>query len=143
MTQEEILEYNKRCAEFLTITNGYFPEEIEAKNQQFSHLCTYANTAYAFDKDAEPNKTVWDYLEFHSNWNWIMEVVEAIEKLYSSKFYVSILESECVIIDKEAAGNEENPFMIKPIAACNEAESKKEAVVEATNQFLIWYAKNK
>ena len=44
---------------------------------------------------------------------------------------------------KQAAENEGNPFMIEPVATCLEAASKKEAVVQAINQFLIWYNENK
>jgi hypothetical protein len=40
---------------------------------------------------------------------------------------------------KHFAENEENPFMIEPVATCLEVNSKKEAVVQAINQFLIWY----
>lgn len=129
MTQEEILEFNKRCAKFLG---------SELKNDGQFDYWTYDHLGFDSMK-ISGSAWVSGNFEFHSDWNWIMEVVEAIEKLNSSKFYVSILENECEIIDKEAASNEENPFMIKPIAAYTESESKKEAVIQAINQFLVWY----
>lgn len=100
MTQEEILQYNKRCAEFLGMDNDAFllAKQIE-KNTGICHL------------------------KFHSDWNWIMEVVEAIEK----KAWVNI--KGCAVD-------------ISTIANLN-APTKKEAVVEAINQFLIWYEQNK
>lgn len=115
MTQQKILEYNKRCAEFLGVKF-----EIHSSTWRYKNLIVTE-------------------LLFHSDWNWIMEVVAAIERLNENRYYVSILESECSIIDKQAAENEENPFMIEPVATCLEATSKKEAVVQAINQFLIWY----
>ena len=143
MKQKEILEYNKRCAEFLGAidskhTWGYMLKEDEL-NLSFALF-----DEKIFSNDGGGSGWLIKDLKFHSDWNWIMEVVEAIEKLDNSKYEVTILESECAIIDKQAAENEENPFMIKPIAACFKANSKKEAVVQAINKFLIWYnEKNK
>jgi len=61
MTQEEIQEYNKRCAEFI---------ELELTGPGFSAGYFYKNNFYQFHE-----------LKFHSDWNWIMEVVEKIERL--------------------------------------------------------------
>lgn len=99
MTQEEILEYNKLCAEFLG-----------------EEMTTYfVETQMDLIGSSE--------LHFHSDWNWIMEVVEAIEK----KSWVNI--KGCAVD-------------ISTIANLN-APTKKEAVVQAINQFLIWYEQNK
>lgn len=92
MTQEEILQYKKRCAEFLG---------LEILKDEYCY----------------------DYPDFHSDWNWIMEVVEVIEK----KAWVNI--KGCAVD-------------ISTIVNLN-APTKKEAVVEAINQFLIWYEQNK
>jgi len=104
MTQEEILQYNKMCVEFL---NLHRDEEVVIYNMH----------SYCYD-----------LLKFDSDWNWIMEVVEAIEKI----FHIQGVEIEgrwCCIktnIFHECRGL-----------------TKKEAVVYAINQFLIWYNKNK
>ena len=107
MTQEEIIQYNKRCAEFL----GYTLRENDCYNGDDKLVAKLS-----FLQTAD--------LKFHSDWNWIMEVVEAIEKLGHT---VDIWNNVCVI-----------PHLKKSIG-----ESKKEAVVEAINQFLIWYNNEK
>ena len=105
MTQEEILEYNKLCAEFL---NLHRDEEV----------AIYKFNAYPYE-----------YLRFNSDWNWIMEVVEAIEKL---GYEIDIF-SNCVQICDTPDEN-----YITEAAG----KTKKEAVVQAINQFLIWYNEN-
>ncbi len=58
-TKEEILEYNKKCADFRgwkDLNNDSFPEYIDKLGNFY------------------PLKE----LKFHSDWNWIMEVKEAI-----------------------------------------------------------------
>lgn len=105
MTQEEILEYNKRCAEFL---NLHRDEEVAIFNMK----------AYPYD-----------WLKFHSDWNWIMEVVEAIEKLKGIKQF-HIVENSAYMNGSLNVGSFSNPL------------GKKVAVVQAINQFLIWYNEN-
>ena len=61
MTQEEILQYNKRCVEFL---NLHRDEEVVIYNMH----------SYCYD-----------LLKFDSDWNWIMEVVRAIAMYYTDK----------------------------------------------------------
>lgn len=67
MTQEEIL-YNKRCVE-LVHWNKTHPKIKDW------HIYITPIGSVSYDK-----------MLFHSDWNWIMEVVEAIEK----KAWVSI-----------------------------------------------------
>lgn len=121
MTQEETLQYNKRCALFLgAIDNthewGFMlqPNELNLSFDLFDEKL--------FSNDGGSGWFVKD-LKFHSDWNWIMEVVEAIEK----KAWVSI--QGCAVD-------------ISTIVNLN-APTKKEAVVEAINQFLIWCEQNK
>lgn len=98
MTQEEVSEYNKLCAEFLDMEF-----EIHSNTWRYKDLITTE-------------------LLFHSDWNWIHEVVEAIKE--KTKF--------------------------KSIDECSEMEwytttsltrltitTSKEAVVQAIYQFLI------
>ena len=56
MTQQEIIEYNKRCAEFLGWDYNKF---MDRWNEDMHHQ-------YSFVESIE--------LKFHSDWNWIMEV---------------------------------------------------------------------
>lgn len=112
MTTEEILEYNKRCAEFLGWDYNKF---MDRWNEDMHHQ-------YSFVESTE--------LKFHSDWNWIMEVVEAIEELFDGEVLVEISDESCYI------------GYHKEYEKYATMESKKEAVVQAINQFLIWYKEN-
>ena len=125
MTQEEIINYNRNCVEFLGYTTPHpnFP------------------TATYWYKEGKPPLAL---LSFHRYWNWIMEVVEAIEKTYSNfhgYFGVFINPNGCTIQGTKLRTNPENPHY----AYYNEVilTDKKESVVEAINQFLTWYKNNK
>ena len=130
MTQEEILEYNKMCAEFLGIK---LEDTYPINWKEFKHLFN------SFEKS----------LKFHSDWNWIMEVVEAIEKLghnftvTCNEVYIdsNILSSRNVINGGVMNSHDEKYFPTI-IQVTEEFFSKKQAVVQAINQFLIWYNKN-
>ena len=113
MTQQEILEYNKRCAEFLKIiTNDGFwvefdklmPNEITMSYSKRHHI---------------------EHLLFHSDWNWIMEVIETIEKL---KYGVEVVGNYCHIIGAGIYSSQKD---------------KKEAVIKSINEFLILYNENR
>lgn len=134
MTQQEILEYNKRCALFL---GAIYSEQAEAwgfgnaKNigSKMFHGVMYHNVIQAerFEKE----------LKFHSDWNWIMDVVEAIEKLTKQDGYgyeILITNSLCVIEETNKIFDSNQRVY---------AKTTKEAVVGAINQFLIWYEQNK
>ena len=121
MTQEQLLEYNKMCAKFLGVDNTlscyYLPKFGLYKN-------SYGEIYYeeVFNEDE---------LKFHSDWNWIIEVVEVIEKLgYYTK-------NECI--------RNVNYFNIYELKNNEETfygsgnNSKKEAVVQAIYQFLKWH----
>lgn len=121
MTQEEILEYNKRCAEFLG---------SELKNDGQYDYWTYEHLGF---NPMKISGSAWisGNFEFHSDWNWIMEVVEAIE---NRGIVVLIGKNTCVIEQTYGKTTIELPSIKK--------NSKKEAVVEAINQFLIWHSEN-
>jgi hypothetical protein len=127
MTQEEFLEFNKRCAEFLgyeLITPQMRKRPEEWKDNSYWEHKDKANvhtSKKVLGRDG--------YLAFHSDWNLIMEVVEAIEKL---NYQVDIQNNHCLIQRSDSFDG------IRVYA-----ETKKEAVVQAINQFLIWYEQNK
>ena len=141
MTQKEILQYNKMCAEFLGWKETTEQFKIDWVGCKTKERLDRLNKQYIpiLEKNGDVLFPDFSMINFHSDWNWIMEVVEGIEKL---NMEVSIIDEECCIIDTEKAEKEENPFMIEPVSF-GEGESKKEAVVEAINHFLIWYEKNK
>jgi hypothetical protein len=134
MNEKEILEYNKRCALFL---GAIYSKQAEAwgfgnaKNigSKMFHGVMYHNVVQAerFEKE----------LKFHSDWNWIMDMVEAIEKLTKQDGYgyeILITNSLCVIEETNKIFDSNQRVY---------AKTTKEAVVGAINQFLIWYEQNK
>lgn len=127
MNEKEILEYNKRCAMFL----GY-----KILSKPYKGAVTVQEGCYnpMFLHDRIEGESWYVYPEFHSDWNWIMEMVEAIEKLgETDKTYGTLVDitTTYVKIDKVLID-----LKLIPI-------TKKEAVVDAINQFLIWYEQNK
>ena len=122
MTQEEILDYNKKCVELL----GWRKTHPNIKNW---HIYITPIGSISYDK-----------MLFHSDWNWIMEVVEAIEKL---KFRFEIWKLEDANLHRvdilKMGWDSTSVFDAKDGWSKLTYPSKKEAVVQAINQFLIWY----
>lgn len=121
MTQEEIL-YNKRCAKFLGWHNAGMKDlELWKSSENFVGVQT-------------------SELKFHSDWNWIMEIVDAIEKLEHKSVYFSKtkLGEYTIEIAHETptyfnkSRENDKTFFVR-------GNDKKEAVVQAINKFLIWY----
>jgi hypothetical protein len=123
MTQEEINNYNCLCAKFL---DAIYSEHAEAwgfgnaKNigSKMFHGVMYHNVIQAerFEKE----------LKFHSDWNWIMEVCIAIKNIQNPREHS---DTTCSTLKREIQSY---------LGSAN-----KEAVVEAINQFLIWYEQNR
>jgi hypothetical protein len=103
---QETLEYNKLCAEFLDMEF-----EIHSNTWRYKDLITTE-------------------LLFHSDWNWIMEVKRHIVGLGYCWFQFP----DIIQINENATISS---FKIIKIEFNKLKE--KEAVVEAINQFLIWY----
>ena len=116
MTQEEIENYNRLCAEFL---GAYFCND---------DLTAYPNGYWIIDDDEIDLPYNLEDMDFHSDWNWIMEVVEAIE---NKGFDVFINTCVCRITDVGEDRFEDIETFVN--------NNKKEAVVQAINKFLIWY----
>ena len=116
MTTKQILEYNKRCSEFVVkeIITDFIDTQMDLIGS--------------------------DALQFHLDWNWIMEVKDKICKL-------SLIDEFNTQYDSVAKGYNVNitpaykdSFLGFYTETC---ETEKEAVVQAINQFLIWYKENK
>jgi hypothetical protein len=105
MTQKEILEYNKRCAEFLGVDVDYSTEVYKDSKSPLRH---YIN-----------NKPKSEPLLFHSDWNWIMKM---IEKILDIALEIDSMEMYYNITDAIPDIN---------------------ATTLSINQFLIWYERNK
>jgi hypothetical protein len=130
MIQEEILEYNKRCAEFL---GAIYSEDAQAWG--------FGNAKYIGSKmlygvmyhDVIEAERFEKQLKFDSDWNWIMEVVEAIQKII-------IIEDDdefCIEFYEGLPGDPKTFVTVGEIEISN--KNPKEAVVQAIDQFLIRY----
>ena len=128
MTQEEILDYNKSCALFL-----------EAEEQQWypkTKMYNQTGVYFSFIKDCYPNNKKyhgWELLQFHSDWNWIMEVLNKISSLdfgwkVTSK-YVNIYSH---------IGDPRGEFNCECSINCPKEVIKD--VIKTVNHFLIWYS---
>lgn len=131
MTQEEILEYNKRSAEFLGMYDYSKDNEYFKKGNYYCYPEKEKNPGSGYYTIIQ-NTSEGYYGIFNSDWNWIMKVVEAIEQL---GYRVEIIGLSCIIYKNS------NP--ISSYYGIKNESTKEEAVVQAINQFLIWYNENK
>jgi len=129
MRQEEILEYNKRCAEFLG---------SELKNDGQYDYWTYEHLGF---NPMKISGSAWisGNFEFHSDWNWIHEVKNKICQMKEvdefNTQYDSVAKGyNCTILP--AYKYTFNGFYTEII------NTEQEAVIQAINQFLIWYNEN-
>lgn len=133
MTREEIRERNVKIAQMLSWKYLTWQEisqmpDNSIKPGWWSTVPThyYAKVHYGQYKGRSHNE-----LRFNSDWNWLIEAVEFIEK---QNMQVSIIDTECAIIDTQKAEVEENPFFITPLCF-GESDTKKEAVFIAVSDF--------
>jgi hypothetical protein len=75
-----------------------------------------------------------DGLKFHSDWNWLMEVVEKIEDLKHCQIDISL--NWCRIGYKDTLFNYDSRNHFKDI-------TKIESVYNACVEFIKWYNENK
>ena len=82
-------------------------------------------------------------MKFHSDWNWIMEVVEKIEKLdrVDKRVYFKISGGEVFLTVLEDFQEATYQFLYQENGYIS--DSKKEAVIQAIWQFLNWYNEQK
>ena len=73
-------------------------------------------------------------LDFHSDWNWLMEVVEKIESILPDDSIITIEYKNCFI----PILDDEEPFTIE-----GGGKTKIEAVYNACLEFIKWYNENK
>lgn len=107
MTETEILEFNKKCADYL---------KLELTGPGFPSGYFYNDNYYHFED-----------LKFHCDWNWLMEVIEKIELTH----VVSISMQKCIIqtVEQYIQGN--GDYIVKTLNTY-----KLNAVVEAIYEFL-------
>ncbi len=149
MTKEETLEYNKRCAEF----RGWEYIDKDLHPQAYENYGWWVKGTYTNNIDARNNSNWKGFdndLKFHSDWNLIMEVEEAIENLdfvfktTSSKTISKKWMLHKVVITKNDVDSLfYNKHIVDYSSNHSDNESKKEAVVQAIHKFLIWYNNEK
>jgi len=134
MTGEEIFEYNKKCAEFLGAYKVDMKNGLDYYQHDFFTREVWSTQCQGY---VEKDIICSIYLQFHSDWNWVMKIVEAIEDIIfdeDNSFNVTIGSTNyCVIQDS-------NGEVFNTIQ--DYGNRKIDTVVLAINQFLIWYEKS-
>lgn len=135
MTQEQVLEYNKICAEFLGacifedtgkwyVVNWSNPKHYPNMITSSCNVEMWGTKEETYEKilleQVNPSYGRWG--QFHSDWNWIMEVARAINKTLNPK----------------RDGDTTHSTLKREVQALL-GKTDKEAVVQAINKFLIWY----
>ena len=133
LTQEWINQYNKKCAEFL---GAYWCND---------DLNAYPSGYWMLDgEDNLPHDL--EHMEFHSDWNWIMEVVEKIESIKQLTLETCnnwVGEFTIVIRYKSYSSTHYFSREIPRVSHGQDFRTKKEAVIQAIDQFIDWYNKQK
>jgi hypothetical protein len=114
----------------------------ELNKEEYNKMCAdFMGMQYADERSFNKEAGTWTHSmrsldSFHTDWNWIMEVVEKIESTQRSKFSpythpaVEVSSLCCSIV---FYGN------YKQVVAEVIRPTKKEAVVQAVWEFLNWY----
>lgn len=116
MEQEQI-EFNKLCAEFLGYKREIWPaEERIGDDTKEDAVYYYTPEGYAISEEE---------LQFHEDWNWLHHVIEVIESLGPYGF----------TIYRKTTNINGLPFEI----ANTRAGTKKEAVIQSIKTFITFY----
>lgn len=129
MKQFDIKEFNKMCAAFLGYVN-LTPDDPDF--DFYEHPTEPVKLGEHIRKTLEPMSML-----FHTDWNWIMTVVEKINNP-TNGIMVSIHSNSCLITDYGTRGKW-NLNRSANIVRVVDASSRKEAVVQAIWEFLNWY----
>ena len=132
MKEFNIREFNRLCAKFMglkCLANGQY---------ELPEMMTFGAKVYLED------------MQYHSDWNWIMSVVEKIRTASISGYKIPCFE---FYIEDEWCKIELNPQIIISRENLSEdfyshveyrrEETLKESVVQVIWQFLNWYNQNK
>jgi hypothetical protein len=133
MTQQEIKERNKEIALML----GLKPLQKPYTGAYQTSDSTYNPTFY---HDRMEGESWYLYPQYDSDWNWLMEAVEFIEKLKGMSIYIGknrMNKLHSVEISYEDNTWQKRPHIDKTIFIQNEL--KKEAVFIAVSDFAKLY----
>lgn len=144
MTQEEIIEGNKLIAEFMGFTR-YYPNMT--RESDLSNIYIYGIYDKVFHESLYVTNTTLSCsngvykcyninhsmhlkdMQFNSSWDWIIPVIEKIEKL--DDYSIVINYYSCNILDTAK------------LNITFTSNSKIKAVYNAIIEFIKWYNKNK
>ena len=121
MNYEEILEYNKRCATFLGAV--FYDDDKIAFPEGY-----YMLDSHEFDLPCQLTD-----MSFHSDWNWIMYVIDKIESTNIKKGFGYYY---CFKIGYDWCTIEGSDGKIIPTICYR---NKIESTIQAIDKFLIWY----
>lgn len=127
MTNEQILEFNKLCADFLGATIN----TTTSKDFHFYENLKMINNQICAVKTIEDEWLDVNTLKFHSDWKLLMSVKQKISEL-GYLFFV-FPDSICVNKNRTISSPKITRVEFK------KPEDEKNALVEATYNFLIWY----
>lgn len=139
MTKQEVFEYNKRCALFLGWKETTEQFQIDWVGCKTKERLDRLDNAYIpiLEKNGDVIFSDFSVMDFTNNWNWIMEVVDAIEK--SNKYKVTIGSDDWVKISTRFLHISSD--FVDIVHLCS-STTKKEAVVQAIDYFLKFYNEN-
>ena len=132
MTPQEI-EYNKRSAELQGA-------EYEPRTKRYIFDKELLDSKYALRKSKRHHE---EQMCFHSDWNWIIEVIEAIENIKVKEQYIYYIQLRGATCEIKCSNQYSLAFNVEMPCIYEIAKSKKEAVIQAINKFLIWYNNEK
>ncbi len=133
-------EFNKLCAEFL------FPELIDIDDTGVWGINRFKTSRVPKILKLHYSNIFQEHdLKFHSDWNWIMEVVEKIDNIFVFEDYSVSMTLEThglsIITVHYYQPDRTKQKIIKQFTSIS--KNKKEAVVEAIWEFLQWYNEQK
>ena len=115
---KNILEKNELIAKFIGVE---LLKDLLASNNGFINIDIY----------------IYEQCKFHSDWNWLMKVVEKIESIEDGIYQVDILQEGCNILKRCAL------FIDKRVGKLESDTTKIESVYLACIEFIKWYNKQK
>lgn len=129
MTQEWVYRFNEKCAEFLGYVNTTPTDKV---------FSIYEKKGGEFGKLIETMS-----MNFHSDWNWIMQIIEKME----GEKYIS---EGCLVLDEFRIESFQvvvrawltPKHKLYKVIPC-EPKTKKESVIQAIDQFIDWYNEQK
>ena len=137
MTKTEVLDYNKQCADIIGWLKQYNGQDfIEINSNKLiewlpSNIYNRTMTGkYQFDLEL---------CKFHSDWNWIMKVIEKIKETITKWDHIYTMSPEEQKVDYQLFKEDDIANRIEHLTMY----ADKETVVQAIAQFLIWYEQNK